>query len=803
MLINNLKIAFRNLVSHKFFSLLNIVGLALGMSACLTVILIIRDQLSYDHFHTDTDQVFRLICQQEDGMKLATTPYPLGDALLRDFSVVESEVRLVRSIQGIDATTATNLTLPVSGFFTESSFFKIFGFQLEAGNAATALNEPNTMVISKKTAERFFGNKNPIGEILTLRDRGIYRITGVVAPPPGKSHIEFDCLASAGSMTAIEAGYKSEEAAEKIVENWENRYMVYGYVRLNPGKTASDLAVALAAIEKDRANAGKGDQALRYFSQNLADITPKSEMLVNDLGAGAPWFFIWGLVAFVAILIVFPCLNYANMAVARALSRTREVGVRKAIGARVGDIKRLILTEAVLTSLIALVVAWVLHLPLNHFVETGFPEGLMPFELQADVLDWAIFIAFSIVVGALAGWLPAQRLAKLQPTSALRGNAGSQLATSSRFGWRKVMLVGQFSVSLIFMIVVATLWSQMRFMTLADYGFQKENLLTVELQGNAATTVGAEMSQDPRVTGVCATSVVLAGNNLQGIPLQLERGGESPGIHCASVDANYIPVMGLELIAGENFPENRTSEKEQYLILNEKAVESFKLGTPAEAVGKTLWLGDDTPVSIRGVMRDFNYRNFEHRIEPFALRYAPMEHGILHIRIAPGDPSMALSALEGIWKKIDQVHPFKAEFMEESMRRAYSHVTLMGWLASFFAVLALSLACIGLLGIVTYTVSTRVKEIGVRKVLGASVSEVTLLLSRHFVAILGVAVVIAIPAAYFLCNLFLNLFVYRIEVGGLILGGSTLALLALGLLTVGVQVVRAALENPVKSLRSE
>ncbi|MFM9950097.1 MAG: ABC transporter permease [Saprospiraceae bacterium] len=803
MLINHLKIAFRNLVTHKFFSLLNIVGLALGMSTCMTVILIIRDQMSYDHFHANPSQVFRIICQQDDGMKLATTPYPIGDALVRDFSVVESSVRLVRSIQGIDATTASNLTLPVSGFYTEPSFFKIFGFQLEAGNAATALNEPNTMVISKKTAERFFGNQNPIGEILTLRDKGIYRITGVVAPPPGKSHIEFDCLASASSMTAIEAGYKSEEAVEKVVENWENRFMAYVYVRMSPGKTGSDLAVALAAIEKDRANAGKGDQALRYFSQNLGDVTPKPEMLVNDLGTGAPWFFIWGLVAFVAILIVFPCLNYANMAVARALSRTREVGVRKAIGARVGDIKRLILTEAVLTSLIALVVAWGLHLPLNHFVETGFPSGISPIKLQADASTWGIFIAFGIVVGFLAGWLPAQRLAKVQPTSALRGNLGGQLQQASRFNWRKAMLVGQFSVSLIFMIVVATLWSQMRFMTLADYGFQKENLLTVELQGNTSTTVAAEISQNPHVVGVCATSIVLAGNNLQGIPLQLERGGESPGIHCASVDANYIPVMGLELIAGENFPENRASEKEQYLILNEKAVKSFELGTSAEAVGKTLWLGDDTPVTIRGVIRDFNYRNFEHGIEPFALRNAPFEHGILHVRLAPGDPSTALAALEGIWKKIDQVHSFKAEFMEESMRRAYSPVTLMGWLASFFALLALSLACIGLLGMVTYTVSTRVKEIGVRKVLGASVSEVTLLLSRRFMVLLGMAVVIAIPAAYFLCNLFLNLFVYRIEVGGLILGGSTLALLALGLLTVGIQVVRAALANPVKSLRSE
>lgn len=803
MLINHIKIAFWNLRTHKFFSLLNVVGLALGMSACLTVILIIQDQLSYDHFHPEPERVFRIYCQQEEGTKLATTPYPIGDALLRDFSVVESGVRLVRSIQGTDATTASNLTLPVSGFFTEPSFFKIFGFQLEAGNAATALSAPNTIVLSKKTAERFFGTQNPIGQTLTLRDKGIYQITGVVAPPPGKSHIEFDCLASASSLTAIEQGYKPEAAMEKVVENWENRFMAYVYVRIGPEKTKADLSKALAVIEKDRINAGKTDKGVRYFAQNLGNITPEPEMMANDLGGGAPWSFIWGLSAFVAILIVFPCLNYANMAVARALSRAREVGVRKAIGARVGDIKRLILVEAVLTSLIALGVAWGLHLPLNHFVENQFPSGATQISLKTDALTWVIFIAFGVGVGLLAGWIPARRLAKLQPTAALRGNGGSQLSKSTRFGWRKAMLVGQFSLSLIFIILVATLWSQMRFMTLTDYGFQKENLLTIELQGNASTRVAAEISQNPHVLGVCATSIVLAGNNLQGIPLQLKRGGDSPGIHCASVDANYIPVMGLQLIAGENFPKNSTAKQEQYLILNEKALERFELGAPAEAIGKTLWIDDDTPVTVRGVIRDFNYRILEHRIEPFALRYAPMEHGILHVRLAPGDPSTALASLESIWKTIDQVHPFKAEFLEASMRKAYSHVTLIGWLAGFFAVLALSLACIGLLGMVTFTVGARVKEIGVRKVLGASVSEVTLLLSRHFLVLLGVAVVIAIPAAYFLCNLFLNLFVYRIEIGSLILGGSTLVLLAIGLLTVGIQVVRAALANPVKSLRSE
>ena len=262
--------------------------------------------------------------------------------------------------------------------------------------------------------------------------------------------------------------------------------------------------------------------------------------------------------------------------------------------------------------------------------------------------------------------------------------------------------------------------------------------------------------------------------------------------------------MGLQLIAGENFPQKTTATGDERLILNEKALPAYQLGTPAEAVGKVLWLNDSTPATVQGVVRDFHYRILEHGIEPFALRFSPQHHGmLLHVRLTPGDPMLAMASLGSIWKKVDGVHPFKAEFMEASIQKAYQHVGLVSGLIGFFALLGLSLACIGLLGMVTYTVATKVKEIGIRKVLGASASEVTLLLSRHFLVLLGVAVAIALPTGYFLSNLLLQLFVYRIAVGGLILGGSAVVLLLLGLLTIGAQAVKAALANPVESLRSE
>jgi putative ABC transport system permease protein len=804
MLYNNIKLALRNLAKHRFFTLLNVFGLALGMSSCLTVILIIRDQTSYDDFHPNQQRVFRINCQQADGARLASVPYPLGESLLKDFSICESSVRLVRSIQGTDATTAANLTLPVSGFYTEPSFFKVFGFQLESGDAATALLEPNSLVLSKEMAVRFFGDKNPIGETLNLKNKGTYRITGVVAMPPGKTHLDFDCLAAASTLTAIEAGMPLTGTDERVTDNWDNRYMTYVFVQLKPKMGKTDLGNALKLVAEKRLKLDKGDKDIQYFAQNLGNITPRPEHLANDIGGGAPWYFIWGMGAFVLILTIFPCLNYANLAVSRSLARLKEMGVRKVIGARPADVKRMILVESVLTALIALVLAWAMHLPLNQFVQAYFPPQAKLTGMHAHGWDWVIFIGFGLAVGLLSGWLPAKRLSKMGPALALRGHNQGEKTLKSRLGLRSAMLVGQFSLSMILLIVVSTLWSQMRYMTIADYGFDKENLLTVELQGNSAGTMAAELAKDPRVAGVCSSSVLLAGSNLEGITLQKERGVESLGVHCAAVDENYIPVMGLQLIAGENFPKTDPADStDHFLVLNEQALVRFGLGTPAEAIGKTLWIDDETPITVRGVVKDFHYRIFEHNIEPFALRHAPRYSQMLHVRLLPGDPRVAMTALGSIWKNVDGVHPFKAVFMDESIQEAYRHVSFVGGLTSFFALLAMSLACMGLIGTVTYSVSTKVKEIGIRKVLGATTASVTLALSRRFLVMLGISVAIALPAGYLLSNLFLQLFVFRIAVGGLILGGSALALLALGLLAIGIQAGRAALANPVQSLRSE
>ena len=803
MLYHHIKISLRNIIKHRFFSLLNIVGLALGMACCLTVILIIRDQLSYDRFQPNVESVYRISCQQTDGRKLASVPYPLGETLLNDFSFCESSVRLVRSIQEVDALTANNLSLPLSGFYTEPSFFQMFGFRLEAGSEATALSKPNSIVLSKEMAVRLFDNINPLGEMLTLKDKGTYQITGVVATPLGKTHLNFDCLASVSSLKVLEQSLEAEDAGGKVLENWENRYASYVYMLLKPGHQKTELTDALNAVAENRDKAEKADKGLRYFAQNLGDITPRTERLANEISGGMPWSFIWGMVIFVLVLTIFPCLNYANMAISRSLSRTKEIGVRKSMGARPADVKHLILTEAIVSAFFALLLACYLHLPLNQFVKNYFPAKHQ-LDLHAQGFDWIIFIGFGLIVGILAGCLPAIHLAKIHPVLALKGNPGKVSAFTKRFGWRKIMLVGQFSLSLIFLIVVTTLWSQMKYMSVVDYGFQKENMLTIRLQDNNAKVVADEMVKDPHVTGVCTSSSELMGNTLYGITLQKEEGEDPIWVNSISVNENYVSVMDLKLIAGENFSKGKSPNNHHAMIVNEKALDRFDLGSADEAVGKVLWKDDKIPIRICGVVQDFHYRSLEHGIDAFALSFSPTENGeLLHVRLSPGDPSVAMTSLASIWKKIDPVHLFDAEFMDEAIQNSYSYLTLVGSIISFLGLIAVLLACMGLLGTVTYTVSTKVKEISIRKVLGASAIGVTFLLSRQFLMLLGIAICIALPVGYFLSNLFLNLFVYHISVDGMILGGSILALLFLGLLTIGVQVGRAALANPVESLRSE
>ncbi len=808
MLQTDIKIALRNLLKYKFFSSLNVLGLALSMSASLVVITVIRNQFGFDKFHPAPERTYRInteAIRKEGGTEhYASSPFPVGEVLRRDYAVAEEVTALSRGPAG-DAI-VQGRTLPIQSFYADPAFFRVFGLPLAVGNAATVLAEPFSIVLTQEAATKFFGNENPIDQTIHIPAFGQFKVTGVLQKITQKTHLQFESLVSASTIPTVEKRLAPDEREYAVLDNWTNYYATYNYALLRTGKTQQNLETALQELSANRyqnLTLESRDAGYRFYAQALTNMSPQPELLSNGMGSSLPMFLIWGLMAFVVLLTIFPCLNYANLSIARALVRAKEVGIRKVMGAKRKELLRQFLTEAMLTAGIALVLAYMLRFPLFAILKNVAPDTdsdlYNPF--AADWKTYAAYVGFAMAVGLGAGWLPAFYLSNLRPDAALRNI--TKIRLFSRLTLRKSMIVLQFTISLIFIIVVAAMWQQLNFTTQANYGFNKENIVNVSLQGADYHSLATEIARDHRVVGVSASSHTVGTWEDLSVDLRKTRDSEPVLLRDFFVDQQYLANHDLQLLAGQNFPADANPKRQQYVILNEKALETFALGQPQEAAGKTLWLNDSTELTVQGVVKNYHFRPLTNAIGPLALLYSPQQFTQLNVRLTAGDPAGALVVMEGIWKKMDPVHPLKYTFLDQKIRDCYAEVRTTTALLGFFGLLAISIACLGLLGIVTFTVETRAKEIGVRKVIGASVKDLAVLLSRNYLILLGVAIFIALPIGYLLANMMLEMFAYRISIGVGLLGGSAAALLLFGLLTVGWQTMRAALVNPVESLRRE
>lgn len=808
MLLNDLRIAWRSLLKYKFFSVLNVLGLSLSMAAALVIITVVRNQFGYDEFHPAPERTYRInteAIRKEGGTEhYASSPWPVGEVLRRDYTVAEEVTSLGRGLSG--EAVVQGRTLGLEGLYADPAFFKVFGFHLAVGNAATALSEPYSIILTQEAAVKCFGQANPMDQVMEFKGIGQFKVTGVLEKLTRKTHLEFEALASASTLPSVEKQLKPEEREFAVLDNWTNYYATYNYALLRPGKTKRELETALnelAAPHYQGLALESRDAGYRFYAQALNNMAPAPELLSNGMGKALPGFLIWGLMGLVLLLSVFPCLNYANLSIARALVRAKEIGIRKVMGAKRAELIRQFLTEATLTAGLALLLGFGLHFGLFRLLSGVAPdvdsELYSPF--KEDWRTYGAFIAFALAVGLGAGLLPAFYLSKLKPDAALR-NTG-KLSIFSRIGLRKALTVVQFAVSLVFIIVVATLWRQMDFVTQANYGFNQENIVNVQLGGVDYRSLAEEFSRDHRVVRVSAASHTVGTWEDRAVDLRKTRDSEPVPLRDFFVDQHYLANHDLQLLAGQNFPADASTKRQQYVILNEKALELFDLGAPQQAVGKSVWLNDSTDLQVLGVVKNYHFRPLTNAIGPLALLYAPAEFQQLNVRLAPGDPAGVLAVMEGIWKKMDPVHPMRYEFLDRKIQDCYTDMRATTNLLGFFGLLAISIACLGLLGIVTFTVETRAKEISLRKVVGASVTDLALLLSRNYLVLLGIAVAVALPVGYLAANFMLQTFAYRISIGAGILGAGVLLLLLFGLLTVGWQTVRAALANPVQALRSE
>ena len=808
---NYLLITFRTLIKNKSFSIINIFGLALSISICLMIIIFIKDKKNSDKFHENKDRIVRVYTTDEklswDINGWAPTPGSLGPYLLSNYSFIEETVRL-RHMWG--NVLNTGMAIPVGGLYAEPSFLRIFSFSLKDGDPETALNDPYSIIISEQTASRIFGDVNPMNKSLTIEKLGDFTVTGILKEMEEKSHFMFNVLVSFSTAVSLE----KTGAFKTDMNSWSSFPRYYTYVLLKNKNDLSDFKRQLPQIESFIIPEPEIER-FGFKLQQLLDISLGIN-LSNSMPRENPRLDVV-FVPFLALIVIFlACFNYIILSIARSLKRTREIGLRKVIGSRRSQIIKLFLSETFIVTFLALVTACLLILlliPLYNRIDAVENTGMqINLEMMKDPGIYIIFILLAVGVSFVAGLYPALYLSSFQPKNALQGV--SKIKGLSHLLTRKIMMGIQFGVSLISIIFIVYFFQIHKYWMSYDRGIETKNKVCVYLGDLNYETFRNELMKNSFITGVSFSNerpVYGGGGNL--IKLITGETEEPKYANSYSVDPEFIRNFNIELIAGRNFSGRFSTDIDKTIILNEKAVQSLNLGPPEEAVGKTFSVspvrnnpavGELTNVTVIGVVKDFNFRwSYEHSVAPFALRYLPREYRYGNIGYSNINKDAVKSYITDTWKRLDKVHPLFYTFFNDEQAELDSNMSgtlkISAWGSGFVILIAL----FGLLGMATYTTEMRVKEVGIRKAMGAGAFRITYLLSKDYIKLILFSAAFALPGGYFLTDLVMQFFAVRPDMSIWVLPAVLAFILFLALITIGSQTVKAALSNPVDSIREE
>lgn len=808
MIKNYFLVAIRSLARHKFFSSINIFGLAISMSICLGIIMLVADQMSYDHHNTKRDRIHRVITKylnpdgSDPGNDYATSPLPLGVSLKEDYTGVEKAVRIRRGFGNGWIEFDQDLNIPLGGFFADPEALDVFEYELEHGDAKTALVEPYSVVLTKKAAQKLFKQDNPVGEVIKVGDLGEYKVTGVIKDKNQKSHIVFEALASYSTLKSLEASGKMG-ARDGDWGNWTAGWV---YLLLEEGRSTKDIERNLADIaKKQRPKEFSANDAHSYafYLQNISNITP-GPFINNPIGPFMPRIFVYFFGGLAMIVMLTSCFNYTNLSIARSLTRAKEIGVRKVNGAFRYQVFLQFLSESLVISLFSLALAVVLLLLVKPFLLNLKFAQVLKWDLEANYAVFGAFFLFSVLIGCIAGFFPAVVLSKFQPIKVLK-NAGSGLKVFSRMGLRKGLLIAQFSLSLIFIISVLLLYNQLQLFVKADHGFDMANKLSVKLNNTPYLALQTELQKCANIVNVAPSSHVPAAGMTYGDGYKKNLSDENGfTVDYYFVDENYLENMKLQLIAGRNFKNEDGESNKNFMIVNESTISKLMLKDPREAIGQVIYQEiDSAKFEIIGVIKDYNHQILMAEISPMALRYDAKRYNLLQVGYT-GSYNDAVKSVEAAWAKVNPTYKLDCKSFEAEIKMFYETVfSDFVRIIGVIAFLAITISCLGLLGMATYTTETRMREISIRKVLGSPDHALVLLLSKGFIQLLLIAIVIATPIAYFLNNLWLQMIAYHTELSvSVVLTGAGI-LLVLGGVTIGSQTLRAAYANPVDNLKSE
>jgi putative ABC transport system permease protein len=813
MLRNYIIVSVRNILKYKVFSFINVFGLAVAMSVCMLIMLMLADQSRYDQFNEKKARIYRILSDYEGSRQpYATSPYPLAAALKSEFPIVEESTELTPGVGG--DVFYQDKSADMRGYFAEPSFFSIFSFDLEEGDEKTALTAPFSIVMSRELATQLFGSENPVGKIVEFSDRqlpfpietdgegsapvawGAFTVTGIIDEAKYASHLKFDVLMSSSTRQQLVTQGKLDD----LSNSWEWYFRTYTFVLLQKGKTADDLSFALNDLVVRRYGNLTSDltKGFKLLPQKLGDVA--LGLTGNDTNIRLPLVAYAFLGILALVIMVSACLNYTNLSIARALTRAKEIGVRKVTGAFRKNLVFQFLSESIIMALVAMLVAVLLLVLLVPPFKGLWVNKYLNFELPAVPTIYLWFTGFAVLIGTIAGIYPALYMSRYQPINALKNLAGSP----GKLGMRKALGISQFIVSLFFITTSILIYKQFEHYISFDYGFRTKNIINVELQGVAYEKLSNELHGVPGVTAISACDVIPAAGMSNGN--EIRKAGtndEYTSNDLLHTDENFIETFEIELLAGRNFAHGEATHN---IVVNEAMVKHFGFRQPSEIIDEVLetkWGGEQWKVI--GVVKDFRYRHLinSHEIKPLVVRNQPDQFRYLNVKVTSRDLKATIAYLERKWKRIDPIHQMRYEFLDEQLQATHRAIFDVVSILGFIAFLAVVIACLGLLGMATYMTERKSKEVGIRKILGAADWSIALLLSKGFLRMLGVSVLIGTPFSYFLNRLWLQEFPNRVEFGlGTVLVGTTI-LLVLGLITIGSQTIRASRCNPVEVLKSE
>lgn len=797
MIKNYLKIALRNLWRHRNFSLLNIGGLAIGMTAGFLIFLYVSYELSYDRFHSEGDRIYRLVTDIKtptETSNTSKTAWAFAPHLKKEFPEIKHAVRIY-NLDMLVRRGNTNF-MEDRSLSADSAFFKVFDFKLLQGNKKTCLKEPLSIVLSKTAAKKYFGQKDPMGKTLKVFEDGYpATVTGIMEDIPENSHIKADVILSSTSV--------QKTNSEADVDNQWGNFAPSTYLLLRKGTNPSLLQKKFPGfIEK---NIGKDNmqESQMYFTlllEPLKKVHLWSDRESEDKG-NINNVYLFAVIAVFILLIA--CINFVNLTTARSVERAKEVGIRKVIGAE----KRQLIVQFIGESLIISMLSFLITLGLIALLLPYFNQlsgKIISSDFAFSTLPVVTFFIAAVLIGIFAGIYPALVLSSYKPAGVLKGRfAGA----SGGILLRKTLVISQFVISIGLITGTIIIYNQMDFMQEQDLGFKKEQMLVLNMNTGINSSQKALQQALENIPGIASTSFTSAvpgwEHNIAYSQMENRNGDlQKSNLGVYFIDFDFIRQFDLEVIAGRPFSREFATDSTQAMVLNEKAVKSLGYSNPEDVLGKRFeqWGREG---KVIGVVRDFNFTSLQNEIRPLSFRIEPTRTNFMAVSLPSENIRQTLKTIKGKWNELFPQKPFDYFFMDEFFDRQYRSEQRFGKLFLNFAVLAILISCLGLLGLASYSTLQRRREIGIRKVVGASVPGIVNLLSKEFVKLVGIAFLIASPLVWFGMRQWLKNFAYRIDLKWwvFVIGGGIALFIALA--TVSFQAVKAAVANPVKSLKTE